>query len=784
MTTYTSIQQTTRLRRNLLCGSAAAIVSAAMSVGGGAFAQELASADAAFEADVIFVQGTKRERQLQDIDDSISVTTGEDIIDRNIIDLDDLLKRVANADSILQIRNLQPAVIPSADSGAAPSVAVYLDNARLTSAQVPASGSTGIWDLEQVEVYRGPQSTRQGENTLAGAIILQTARPTFEFGGRARFIAAEDGQYTVSAAVGGPVVADELAFRASLDYQTADGFISAPGLGITDDFDESEQYTGRLAFLYEPSSASRFNALLNLSVQMRDATGSEGTVTLDNDPFDREVVFNAFQLGDKDEETYTASLEMNYELNDAVTLTSVTTYSDYSFERIRSNNLGDTVEDSLITQELRAQFDVGRFSGIVGAYTSYQEESYEFITPATNVTPGTPVDALPLVAGLGLQAGLNDAQIGTLVSLYPTGIFLEAGPAPGQPSRNVIERNKYALFGEVDWAATDRLTFTGGLRLDYEENETDARGGLRVAPATLNAFPNPATIVDPQVAAAAAQINFFVPLQFTAVGTSTEETSDTVVLPRAGVRYDWSDTLSTAFIASRGYRSGGGSISNLGASVVSFDPETLWNYEVSLRSTWLDNRLRFNANVFYIDWQDQQVQVANPFNPFDAPILNAASSTVVGFEIETAFDVTDRLSGYASIGYSDTEYDEFPVSGNCVNGDCSGNEFVNAPPLTGAIGGVYRDPSGVFLQADVSYRDEAYSELGNFEGLSPITGQPVFNFGEQVIVDAQIGYEFDNVRVSVFGRNLTDEEDFTFIGPPEAGLLAPRVFGGRIDLTF
>ncbi|MEM8987066.1 MAG: TonB-dependent receptor [Pseudomonadota bacterium] len=743
-----------KLGRGLIVGGSAIAMTAALG------ANVTLAQNADDETDIIIVQGTKQERELQRIDDSINVTTGEDIVDRNIVDLDDLLKRVANADSITSIRNLTPAVLPAPDSGAAPSVSVYFDNVRTVGFASAASGSQNIWDVEQVEVFRGPQSTRQGENTLAGAIIMRSTRPSHEFDAKARFIAAEYGERVASFAVGGSLVEDVLATRVSFDYQTEDGYISAPGIGV-DDFRPRDTYVGRVGFLYTPKSMPEFDALLTLQGSWFDTTGSFGLVDNDDDPFDFENAANVLRLGDREEDEYRGSLEMNYELNEAVTLTSVTGYYDYSFDLATQDNALQNVFDENFTQELRAQFEFGAFEGIFGVYYANQTEGFEQVTPDNTALPGRsiPTAFLPVLFG----SSINPA----VLAFYPPLISFNS------EQMTDIERTKYAVFGEVDWSATDSLTFTGGLRIDKEENETDVAGFLDIA--NLASFPDPTTL-DPSLQASAALVNATLPALFN-VGSGiavSDDQSETVVLPRAGVRYDWSDTISTAFMAARGYRSGGVSIRNLGAEALVFEPESLWNYEVSVRSTWLDNRLTLNFNAFFIDWEDQQVLVQFSPSPFDAAIINAAESQVMGFEIESSFQVTDYFEGYLSLGYSDTEFDDFP--GQC-GGNCEGNEFSNAPPWSGAIGGVFRHPTGVFAQADISYRDQAFGEITNTESLGI--------FEERTVIDAQLGYEQDKWKLTVFGRNLSDEEVLvsevtSFVSEP----LAPRTYGVRLDLSY
>ena len=756
--------------RLLLAGvvSAGSLANALMA--GHAFAQEDQSpGEVSDETEVIIIQGTKRERQLQEIDDSISVLTGADIVDRNIVDLDDLLKRVANADSTVAFRNLTPAAVPAPDSGAAPSVAVYIDNVRTSVINLPAFNSPNIWDIEQVEVFRGPQSTRQGENTLGGAIIMRSVRPDQEFDARARALYAEHDTIVGSVALGGPLVEDELAGRVSFDYQTTDGFISSPVLDI-EDFNRSSRYSGRVALLWTPESLTGFEALLTVTGEWTNGTGSFSLVDNDDDPFDFEVNQSVFLNGIFDQRRYAGSLELNYDLSSAVTLTSVTAYADEFTHRLTQDNAFQDVFDDYFSQELRTQFSVDNFSGIFGLYYSKQTEGFTQDTPATDVNQGRPIPTaflgpllVPAAAGMGITLDPS------VFAFYPSQIFFES-------EQDVeIERVKYAVFGEVDWEAIDGLTLTAGLRVDREENTTLTDGFLNIA--NLADFPDPFSL-DPSLTPSALFVNTVLPFLFTAGGTGglTDEQSNTVVLPRAGVRYQWTPDISTAFTASKGYRSGGVSIRNLGAVAVPYEPETLWNLELSFRSLWFDDRLRFNVNAFYVDWKDQQVVVQLSPSPFDTAIVNAASSTVIGFEIETRFDISDYFSGYVSLGYAKTEFDAF-MNPLCfaTGGDCSGNEFENSPPWSAALGGVFRHPVGVFAQADLSLRDKAFGSIANNPD-GP-------NYGARTILDAQIGYEQERWKISVFARNLTNDQAIVssvaaFLTEP----LAPRVFGVRLDL--
>src|SRR3546814_11079508 len=121
----------------------------------------------------------------------------------------------------------------------------------------------------------------------------------------------------------------------------------------------------------------------------------------------------------------------------------------------------------------------------------------------------------------------------------------------------------------------------------------------------------------------------------------------------------WTPNLKTGVTVQRGDRSGGSSGNIARSATFSYDPEFTWNYELSLRSAWLDGRLTLNANAFYVDWKDQQVSANFGMSIYDPHIVNAGPSHLYGFEIEATPSPRGAYDWYASVGYSPPRYDDF-----------------------------------------------------------------------------------------------------------------------------
>ncbi|MEM6554607.1 MAG: TonB-dependent receptor plug domain-containing protein, partial [Pseudomonadota bacterium] len=236
-------------------------------VAGPAFAHDApASEDTERVEDKVIVLGTKIEQSLQDLEVSAEVFDAERLDREQITELSELLLKVPNvttvggADSNFSIRGIGRAGVGGAGQGVTSSV--YVDGSPITSLNFNR-GPLGLWDTQQVEVLRGPQSSVQGRNALAGGIFIKTADPTFEPEGKFRATYAEGNTYQLAGAYGRSIIDGLLAGRLAVDMQSSDGFLTSQVLN-GDDFNVTESLTVRGKLLLAPDSLPQFSTKLTV----------------------------------------------------------------------------------------------------------------------------------------------------------------------------------------------------------------------------------------------------------------------------------------------------------------------------------------------------------------------------------------------------------------------------------------------------------------------------------------------------------------------------------------
>ena len=587
---------------------------------------------------------------------------------------------------------------------------VKVDGATLQNNASTFFGPYSVWDLEQVEIFRGPQSTQQGRNALAGAIVLRSADPTYELDGKARVSVGSLGTAQASGAVNLPLVDDRLSLRLSVDGRESDGWVENPTRNEEDyDFRESINARGKLRF--DPSD--RFSGQLTFSYT--DSSGGEDIVQRADFPQDR---FNfsdeAAEEGSVHEIT---TLDLTYLLSDRWTVQSTTNLYDHEYIRVEDTDLsalpGNRLQidqgDDGFSQQLRFLYGGGGGSqAVFGIY--YADLDDQSLSQAT----------LP-ASVLGLPPGFQ-----------VTG-FLE----------NRVETENVAIFGEIDVALNDRLTLTAGARYD-DESRTDANAQE--------------TTVDPPL--------FPIPSQ---PPLSLDSDYD-AFLPKLGLTYEISEAASTSFTVQRGYRAGGRSQSLISLTVSDFDPEFTTNYEWALRTYSPSNGLRFNANVFYIDWEDQQVSVRTALgSSFDVITVNAGSSQLYGLEAQLDYRAHDALDLFVSLGLTDTEFEDFVDGGFAFDG----NQFPFAPETSLAFGASWRPAERWRLDGTVSYQDSYFSDQAN---------SAAFEVDDRTLVNLKLSYELEPFIISAFARNLLDEDYILEALPEGVRTGEPQVFG--FELSF
>lgn len=711
-----------------------------------ATATENGAAQASDEAgqSVIIVTGQKTEQTLQQVTASVDVTTAEEILREPITDLYDIIERIPNVTASFgeqgfSIRGVDQRGI----GGNGATLTVYVDDSPLDNFTT-FFGPTDSWDLAQVEVYRGPQSTNFGRNTIAGAIYLRTQDPTYEWDLRLRGEIGDNGVRQAAIAGGGPIIDDVLAFRVAANYRESDGFIF--NTFLNEQADATELKTGRFKLLFEPASNLSIIATSSYTENFAGDDGLDPTNGNPGNPLDaedvaREVAYDT--PGREGTESFIQSVNATWDISPLVQLQSITTYQDTKYVRQEDFDLTpapiaalDRVGgDEAWSQEVRLKYLGERLSGALGFYYFTNNSGFtdSFIIPATIVNPALPASILI-----------------------------------SRTSVTDNETTNFAFFGDGEFALSERFDLLFGLRYDNEEVDN-------IASATTGT-------VEPLPPG----FEFFAPLLGTE--TSTIAADYEAWLPKFGLRWNASPDASFSFVAQRAYRAGGAEISVLDGAVTTFDPEFLWNYELASRVVGMGGRLRWNANLYYSDWSSQQVAEPIPGFPAFVRTVNAGESTLYGFETDVSFDATDNLEIYGGLGYAFTEFDDFP-NGNfdptqpeseANQENFAGNRFPFAPRWSANFGFAYRSDDGLFGGIDGNYQSRVFSGSENFA---------INECCERVLVNARIGYTWQNFSLSAYVRNAFDEQFFSFVnfavpGDEIARLGNPRTFAVRLDVDF
>lgn len=237
-------------------------------------------------------------------------------------------------------------------------------------------------------------------------------------------------------------------------------------------------------------------------------------------------------------------------------------------------------------------------------------------------------------------------------------------------------------------------------------------------------------------------------------------------LPKVGVTYDLTSNQTVGATYNKGYRSGYEQvIRTLKTTIIStVDPEFVDTYELSYRSNWLRKTLDFNANVFYNDYTDQQVAVLTPTYGVQA-IFNAASSHSYGAEFEARWRPIPPLQIFGSVGLLKTNFDDIKL-GTRPQDDHSGNEYPEAPAFTISAGAMYHSASGWFAGANVRHVDGYYSSAN-------VANVDTGYVDAYTIVDAQVGWEWENYTLTLFAKNLFDEQYLTSVNEVDGGRISP-----------
>jgi iron complex outermembrane receptor protein len=703
----------------------------------------------------IVVTAQRREESNLQVGLTLTALSGDALAQQRVEQVLDLKGRVPNLDIKEQVPGAMPVItirgVGLNDFGAAnsPSAGVYVDQVYVASIAMMAFD---MFDVERIEVLKGPQGTLYGRNSTAGALNVITRKPQQDFDAYATLGYGNYDTLDFETAVNVPL-ADTAALRFSAKtIQQGDGYWTSrllPGetignrdltmgraqlaLSPSDSFDlnlkvegvRSRSEMGQPEFFgtVDPNTGGTCAPILAGHIDNTQCTDFLGYTDTDGDPFKGDWA----RQGVYDIDNTAVTLTMNADLG-AATLTSVSGYVDFDrkfdidVDATPARELDFLESDDIkqYSQELRLAATGERLDWIVGAFYSKDE------------------------VGISIPGGHED--------LFFTRTLVTADQ----------DTKSAAGFAHGEWHLTDKLDLVTGLRYTWEERSY-VGGTTDLNPIGFSCLLSPTCTP-----------GFVGPAVLTAVDETIDDRNWSW---RAGLEYQPAQSQLLYATISRGTKSGGffSGISTTNLQLAPFAPEELTAYEVGFKRGF--GNAYVNAAVFYYDYSDIQTFIAVDIGPFIIQRLgNVDDARVYGVDFEATWAPTAHLTLQGSVGWLDAELGAFRT----LTGEVpKGNKLPNAPDLTlGALARYETEFSTAFggaIQLDGSYSDGVFKDAIN---------DPVIAQDSYVLVNARVAV-FNVARtweVALWGKNLGDEQYVaqglnTGLGAGNRNYNAPRTYG-------
>lgn len=663
----------------------------------------------------IVISGEKVDRPFLETTTSVGVATSEEIETFSINSVYESFNRMANVryfsnnggNNGFGIRGLNADGASGEIANAVPLISVIIDGATQNKEGL-RRGSRGTWDLKQIEVLRGPQSGLYGRAALAGAVVIESNDPTYEWEAGFRAAAANNEHKSGAVMLSGPIIADQVAFRVS-----AEGLDEVKDITFADPGNEplaEDQYRSvRGKLLIEPQAISGLSALFTVSHTFDQPAAN----TVDGNFFDRVLSTPSFTTEFREILVTNLISDVSYAFSDGFKLRSISAKIDTDLDVSSAPSSPvyfreDTRDGDDFTQELRLEINDKERSGLTGVIGAFYGD-FEEVTD-TEIA----------------------ADAGVVFGGPPAGFFI-----PIQIGTIGNQTETKAVYADLRYNILGPVSLIGGLR--YQQD-------------TVRNFSSVTSIFGPSI------YNY--------------EADFDVWLPKYGMAVEIDRAQSIAVTGTRGYRQGFTENIIATSTVNEVDPEYAWTYEIAYRLESPDRRLRFGTNVFYNEYENQQITIVNPNFPPFTNTFNVGEAHSYGAEIEGNYDFGNGFRVFGAVGLLKTEFDELedPILCAPSGGNCSGNEFPEAPNLTLSFGGSYRHHSGLLVALDANYTGDYYST-------TDVNNLQVFEIDSRFLVNAKLGYEFGQYTASIFAKNLFDEQYITGISP---GITSASIGDGRL----
>ena len=714
--------------------------------------------DEVFALEEIVVTATRRAESLQDVSLAISAFTRDDLARMGADNIQDYYRIVPNFAVVdrgpggrqYSIRGISAGIV---QQGAA-TVGVYIDEMPVTANGFQPDVS--VYDLERVEILRGPQGTLYGEGSLGGTIRMITPDPdpaSFTADVSADFSStSEGGNNTAVNAMLNLPLADNAALRLTGYYRDIDGYIdqiaqpdgiqmdvaalvdAPPGLfppvldtgpiAAREDINGEETTGGRVSLLWDATNNLTFKA--SLLTQDSDFDG-RNTKILSLGELETDFI-----LPERvDDQVDLANLTITYDLGWATLLSSTSMYERDRIQLSDSADLGEQFVPGLKlsgtgtwTQELQDQFSQelrltskgdGATSWTLGAFYVDKDDGFEQI----------------IVDELDFMVTFVNVFFGDVLG----GSVIPSPPLPLTNARQLLdqtggfEEEQYAVYGELDYRFNDRWSGILGLRY-YNYDKTDSL------------------------------VNNDINVLGLGLLDGAWETDDSGTNVKLGLNYTPSDDMRVYFTASEGFRVGGtNQAPGIPVENITYGPDSLWNYELGLKTTLAEGRVQLNSALYYVDWTD--IQLALPLG-FSFGTVNAGEARVIGAEVELMARPNENWDLALALGLNEGELTEDAPGANDPgnpNPGFKGDRLPGTPDVNAYLSVQRNFPMGPrdgFLRLDYTHTGDSTTTF-NEQSVRGGGESSHFKLDSYGLLNLRLGVEFAHWTATLYADNLTDE---------------------------
>lgn len=721
--------------------------------------------EAAAQPGEIIVTAERRSNSIQKVPMAISAMSGEEMDARGVAKLEDALVSVPGVSfsSGSSTRHSYLAIRGVLGPEEEPAVGLYLDNVYIGRR---AAQAIDFIDPVSVQVLRGPQGALYGRNTLGGAILVESRAPSLtKTEGFSDLSAGNYGAFGAKGRLSTPL-SDQFAISLGGRYSTHNGYFTNVHDGERVGGKSSYAFIGGLRF---ESGPVKF--VLNADYDKNTSDGTVFKMVRFRDTFngappapavpplmtvgdDQRVSdlysydVNLNRPGFESRELYGVTGNLSVDL-DAVLIKSTTAWRGFTIDYgVDSDGSSADIfffehdqKQHQFSQEVTVSSNSnGAFEWIAGASYFYERFRYDLV----------PLD---------YQARVLNVKPLFLAGLTPI----------ADVTKTDETTDSFAAYGQAKVKFSPTFSATAGLRYAYDRRSIKKSETLYLLYGTPGQFAPPA--LPPAL-----------PVNPVLVDRSDHWDE---LIPEVILQWQPSQNLNAYAKATRSYRPGGYNESPTLSTDVLFRKETAWQYEVGLRGSTSDRTLSWGLTGFYIDWKDQQVNVVGAIGFVTAN----ANSHSAGLEADVRWSPTRNLTlGGAVSWLADAQFDDGilsvrdPVTGVASNVDVSGQRLARAPKWSGSVYADYSIPVGadsnLRFRTDFAFKSSERTIQGRSDMISPAFGK----------LDARISYESGGLTVSVFGKNLTNDNFLTFAQSVATfdlvSISDPRTFGASVGFRF